>query len=173
MNDFKPQNKEIIKETNKLFETYNGINVLFRNKEADKKFFNKLYIGQDIGIFDYDKLSNTMGHIINYDVHPDKTIIKSLYNNVTVTTKKNHLYYNDRENCYIGSCIYDAIDKRGNILKNITETDAAFDESEKNHLIKKQLNYAMDSISYSPFCSYDKTRLREFIKQVEDFYKIK
>lgn len=166
------KNELIFKETNKLLKTYNGLNVLFLNREEDEKFFNKLYIGQDIGVFDVSNFKTIINHIINFNIFPDKTLIKTLYNNVTVIAKKNCLYYYGEENCYIGNLSYDSIDKKGKILKDIAEKEIAFNENEKNDLIKKQLDNTRNYISSSSLCSYHKSQIKEFICQVEDFYKI-
>lgn len=166
-------NEVIFKETNKLFETYNGINVLFRNKEADKKFFNKLYIGQEIGIFNIDNFHNVFSDIMDFGLQPNETIIKTFYNDVTVISKKNRLVYFDKQNYYLGHVAYDVINKRGKILRNIFRKEVAFNESEKNNLIKKYLDSARRFIYSSPYYSQcNKNQLIEFICQIEDFYKI-
>lgn len=173
MDYFKMQNKEIIKETNTLFKTYNGLKVIFPNRKEDEDFFNKLYIGQDIGIFDTHLLHNTLGKIVSYDALPNESLIKSLYNNVTVISKKNRLHYYNDEKIYFGNCVYDIINDRGEILKNIVEKDISFNESEKNVLIKKCLDKTKHYIYSSLFSVSCKGKLIKFINQVEDFYKIK
>lgn len=172
MSYFTRYDKVIVRETNKLLKTYNGLNVIFLNEATDEKFFNKLYIGQDIGVFDVSNFNTMINHIINFNIFPDKTLIKTLYNNVTVIAKKNRLYYYGEENCYIGNLLYDSIDKKGKILKDIAEKEIAFNENEKNDLIKKQLDNARNYISSSPLCLYHKTKIIEFICQIEDFYNI-
>lgn len=173
MNYFKMQNKEIIKETNTLFKTYNGLKVIFPNRKENEDFFNKLYIGQDIGIFDTHLFHSTLGEMVNYDVLPNESLIKSLYNNVTVISKKNRLHYSNDEKKYFGYCVYDIVNERGEILKNIIEKNISFNESEKNILIKKVLDKTKYYIYSLLLSKSRKGKLIKFTNQVEDFYKIK